>query len=218
VEKADQFDFAVLVVAPDDLIQSRGTSQQAPRDNVLIEIGLFVGILDRERTFVVFERDGKIKLPTDLAGVTLAGYQRPVAGPLQAALGGCCAQIRRSVASLGVRVKVKQLIGLQGRYSVHRLAGGEVEGERVEFRFIGRRTFSTRSTKRNGDNWEGHITLSDELPGYGHGVFRYIGQAGCGLQQIWINAIDGSIYVHGMNTVGGSNPHPFEYTLRRMNE
>jgi predicted nucleotide-binding protein len=81
VETAEQFDVAILVVTPDDLIESRGTSQQAPRDNVLIEIGLFVGTLGREQTFVVFERNANVKLPSDLAGVTLAGFQRPVAGP-----------------------------------------------------------------------------------------------------------------------------------------
>src|SRR3989338_7277274 len=52
VDKAADFDFAVLVVTPDDMTQSRGKSQQSPRDNVLLELGLFIGVLGRKRSFV----------------------------------------------------------------------------------------------------------------------------------------------------------------------
>ena len=74
VEKAGEFDFAVLVITPDDMTQSRGNNQQSPRDNVLFELGLFIGVLGRKRSFVVYDRSAKIKLPTDLAGVTNAIY------------------------------------------------------------------------------------------------------------------------------------------------
>src|SRR5437899_9214507 len=43
VNKAEEFDFAILVVTPDDMTQSRGKNEQSPRDNVLIELGLFLG-------------------------------------------------------------------------------------------------------------------------------------------------------------------------------
>lgn len=70
----DRFDFAVLVLTPDDMVKSRKSMSQAPRDNVLLECGLFIGRLGRDRTFMVFDSDKKIKLPSDLAGVTLASY------------------------------------------------------------------------------------------------------------------------------------------------
>jgi len=45
VSQISKFDFAILIFTPDDLIKSRGTRAQVPRDNVLIELGLFIGRL-----------------------------------------------------------------------------------------------------------------------------------------------------------------------------
>lgn len=69
------FDFAIIVLTPDDLAIVRDERVQLPRDNVLFELGLFMGHLGRKRVFVLY-CDGT-KLPTDLAGVTLAAFSRP---------------------------------------------------------------------------------------------------------------------------------------------
>jgi predicted nucleotide-binding protein len=50
VNAITRFDFAVLVLTPDDLVESRHHASQSPRDNVLFECGLFMGKLGRERT------------------------------------------------------------------------------------------------------------------------------------------------------------------------
>src|SRR5437868_2774256 len=50
VEAAATLDFAALVLTPDDLTESKGTTMNSPRDNVLFELGLFMGRLGRERT------------------------------------------------------------------------------------------------------------------------------------------------------------------------
>jgi predicted nucleotide-binding protein len=47
------FDFAILVLSADDSIESRGVTSLAPRDNVMFELGLFMGRLGRERTFAI---------------------------------------------------------------------------------------------------------------------------------------------------------------------
>ena len=103
VEKAADFDFAVLVVTPDDMTQSRSKSQQSPRDNVLLELGLFIGVLGRKRSFVVYDRSADIKLPSDLAGVTHAGYQPHNSGNMQASVGAACTQIKAAITELGPR-------------------------------------------------------------------------------------------------------------------
>lgn len=72
--KVREFDFAVLVFAPDDLTQSEGTAARSPRDNVLFEAGLFMGALGRRRVFIVCDKSTKIKIPTDFAGVSLLTY------------------------------------------------------------------------------------------------------------------------------------------------
>jgi len=71
----DQSDFAILVLTADDVTTSRGRQKAAPRDNTIFELGLFMGALSRDRTYIVAPRPLDIKIPTDLLGVTLLTYQ-----------------------------------------------------------------------------------------------------------------------------------------------
>ena len=48
-----EVDFAVLVLTGDDVTKSRGKKRASPRDNVIFELGLFMGALRRERTYIV---------------------------------------------------------------------------------------------------------------------------------------------------------------------
>ena len=89
-------DFAILVLAPDDRIFSRGHDSDAPRDNVIFELGLFMGALTRQRTFFVKPRGMDIKIPSDLFGVTPLEYD-PGAGTLDAV----CSAIRKLVRGGG---------------------------------------------------------------------------------------------------------------------
>lgn len=70
----DQFDFAVMIITPDDLLNSDNESYISPRDNVLFELGLFMGRIGRERTFILDQNTPSLKLPSDLAGITRANY------------------------------------------------------------------------------------------------------------------------------------------------
>ena len=69
-----KYDFAVFILAPDDLTTSKNVITPSPRDNVLFESGLFMGLLGRDRVFLVYDQSVKLKIPSDLAGVTLASY------------------------------------------------------------------------------------------------------------------------------------------------
>jgi CRP/FNR family cyclic AMP-dependent transcriptional regulator len=62
-------DFAALVLGPDDQVLSRGVTSNAPRDNMLFELGLFMGALERARTLFIIPSDAGIKLPTDILGL-----------------------------------------------------------------------------------------------------------------------------------------------------
>src|SRR6516164_5447019 len=73
-QKAGDFDFALFVFSSDDVLESRGTRGPAPRDNILLEFGLFVGRLGRERVFYAFRSGDRPKLPSDLAGTTGVEY------------------------------------------------------------------------------------------------------------------------------------------------
>jgi hypothetical protein len=97
LDAVDNFEYAILVLTPDDLIEKRSRVNRGPRDNVLFELGLFMGALGREQTFIVYCRDLPIDLPTDLAGVTAATYGSRTDNNLHAALGPVCLQIRSAI-------------------------------------------------------------------------------------------------------------------------
>ncbi len=100
VDTAARYDFAVLVLTPDDLTIRLGASQSSPPDNLIFEVGLFTGILGRARTFVVFPRDVPMHLPSDMAGVTAATYSIRSDQSLVAALGPVCTRIKRAMGAM----------------------------------------------------------------------------------------------------------------------
>jgi hypothetical protein len=103
VNALDDYDFATLVLTADDLIEKREVSGRSPRDNVLFELGLFMGALGRCRTFIVHSRTRPPLLPSDLAGITPATYEERA--NLGAALGPACGKLRRAIEAEGVRDK-----------------------------------------------------------------------------------------------------------------
>ena len=62
-----------------------------------------MGALGRNRTFVVFDQSAKLKLPSDLAGVTAATYEPHASGNLQGSLGAAATRIEDQITKLGVR-------------------------------------------------------------------------------------------------------------------
>ncbi|KEO83110.1 TIR domain-containing protein [Tumebacillus flagellatus] len=74
-EATSKFEVAVFVFTPDDLVESRDKVSFAVRDNVLFELGLFMGLLGLQRTFFVVPRGEKdLHLPSDLHGVQPLEY------------------------------------------------------------------------------------------------------------------------------------------------
>ncbi len=96
----DQSDFAVAIVQPDDITQSRGATVPSLRDNVIFELGLFIGRLGRQRSFLVEPRGEEVKRPSDLSGITSITYKYD-SKDLPAALGPACNRIRDIINDLG---------------------------------------------------------------------------------------------------------------------
>ena len=96
-------DFAVLVLGPDDEVLSRDEKSAAPRDNVIFELGLFMGALSHERTFMIIPRGCDLKIPTDLLGLTLMDYKSGDLKDLASSLGPVCEQLRRIINKVGVK-------------------------------------------------------------------------------------------------------------------
>ena len=99
--QARKCDFAALVLTADDLVDKRGKSANSPRDNVILEVGLFIGVLGRRRVFLVSCRDDELDLPTDLLGITPAQFNRRADGNLRAAIGPAATAVRERIVALG---------------------------------------------------------------------------------------------------------------------
>lgn len=77
IKKAMGFDYAVFIGGRDDrtarLGRWKGRRKYAPRDNVYLELGLYTGILTKDRTFFVLHRS--VTVASDLMGITLLHYK-----------------------------------------------------------------------------------------------------------------------------------------------
>lgn len=98
---AKQSDFAILVFGPDDIVLSRGARSLTPRDNVLIELGLFLGHLGRERTFFLVNNQDATKIPSDLAGITYETYRARDDNKYEAAVATACDHFLATIEETG---------------------------------------------------------------------------------------------------------------------
>lgn len=103
LKTVNESDFAVFVFSPDDEVVSRGQDYSAPRDNTIFELGLFMGKLERSRTFIVKEHNTDVKIPTDLLGITLLTYINREGGDLARAVAPICTELKKVISRLGVR-------------------------------------------------------------------------------------------------------------------
>jgi hypothetical protein len=71
-ELSTSYDFAIMIFSPDDIRTSRQRTSNVPRDNVIFELGLFMGSIGRDRTLALAEYN--VSLPSDFHGVTLPKY------------------------------------------------------------------------------------------------------------------------------------------------
>lgn len=103
VEILEEFDFALFIFSPDDIIKIRGSNFQSVRDNVVFELGLFIGRIGRERSFIIIPRGvDDLRIPTDLLGITPATFEPSRQDSnIVAALGPACNRVRKAINKLG---------------------------------------------------------------------------------------------------------------------
>lgn len=95
-------DFGIFAFTPDDTVNTRGDEHQSVRDNVILELGMFIGRLGKKRSFIVSpETQLPFHIPTDLLGVTLATYNPGRDdNNLSAALGPAYNKIRQAIENV----------------------------------------------------------------------------------------------------------------------
>jgi len=91
------FDCAILIFRADDRVVSRDSAIPAARDNVLFELGLFMGQLGPQRTLVVYDRANPAKIISDLSGITFATYDGT--DDLRSSVGSACNLIRQEIGA-----------------------------------------------------------------------------------------------------------------------
>jgi predicted nucleotide-binding protein len=76
-EKNANVQFVIVLLSPDDMAYSSSTSAESAspraRQNVVLELGYFVGRLGRDRVFAL-KREGKLELPSDFSGIVYTPY------------------------------------------------------------------------------------------------------------------------------------------------
>lgn len=101
IGKTKEADYAVFVFHPDDKVFIRDNEFSSVRDNVVLELGMFIGALGLEKCFVLVPKStaDKFRLPSDLGGVTVSSYDDKEPDVIDAVTGSC-ARIKQTVRRL----------------------------------------------------------------------------------------------------------------------
>lgn len=100
-EFADRVDFAVFVLAKDDLsVPKRKREPLAVHSNLLFELGYFMGKLGASRVFIVVQDGASTPLPSDLVGTIYIPLHRASA-PSEAALAPAVSILHRAIQNIG---------------------------------------------------------------------------------------------------------------------
>lgn len=94
-------DFAIAVAHGDDVTQFRGQDWPVPRDNVVFELGMFMGRLGRQRAILMEPREEKVRLPSDLSGITTILYRYEKGRDGNALMAPACDRLRNHILDLG---------------------------------------------------------------------------------------------------------------------
>jgi hypothetical protein len=75
-KELERADFAIVILTADDSGNVGRKKVNLPRDNVIFELGLFIGRLGRERCFFFVDRDSGTRIASDLSGVKPVAFDR----------------------------------------------------------------------------------------------------------------------------------------------
>ncbi len=96
-------DFGAFVFSPTDVVVLRKRKWAAVRDNVLFELGLFIGRLGIARNFIIVPRGCEnLRLPTDLLGLLPLTYDPDTLNEnARVCLGAACNAISEAIEKQG---------------------------------------------------------------------------------------------------------------------
>jgi len=148
-------DFGIFVFSPDDEIKMRDEGEKTVRDNVIFELGLFVGRNGKDFNFIVQPRDIEMHIPSDLYGITTADYATDRTDKnLTAALGKASTQISNQINELFTFEYPEE-----GRYGKNLLSKDNTDLELdTEYSFRARLKHGQKLRVKIKDRNEGDVT------------------------------------------------------------
>lgn len=102
MDTIESVDFTISIVRGDDTLISRGKRSKVARDNVHLEYGISLGTLGRKRSIVLVCADDKVKLPSDLSGLTTVRYRHKDDDDMKRSIRSACIEIREHIGREGV--------------------------------------------------------------------------------------------------------------------
>lgn len=99
---AGRADYGLFIATSVDTVSTRGAIFTSARDNVLFELGIFLGQLGPDRSFLLQDRNSPPRLPSDLGGVTNLTYDGAKSS-LRSAVGAACTEIEEMMTRHGNR-------------------------------------------------------------------------------------------------------------------
>lgn len=107
IKKSKSVDFSIFIFSPDDLMVMRSREQYVVRDNVVFELGLFIGSIGKERCFIVKPRGVDLHFPSDLLGINPTDYNPNRSdNDLVSSLNYASNQIKREIKEKGNLIEI----------------------------------------------------------------------------------------------------------------
>ena len=109
------FDYGIFVFSDDDILKMRNETYTTARDNVVFELGLFMGRLGNSRVFYLTpEHSDNFHLPSDLNGISRGSYNNKRSdGNLVSAVKPFCRKLLKQIKDQ----RSKGFINLSGEWS-----------------------------------------------------------------------------------------------------
>lgn len=115
LEELDNSQFGIFILTPDDVSKIRNEDFKVTRDNVLFELGLFMGKLGKDKVFSV--RPANVQdfhLPTDLLGINIGTFFEDRSDKnLTAALGPFCHKVRKAIKKYNDTQGKNEILGFE---------------------------------------------------------------------------------------------------------
>jgi CAP12/Pycsar effector protein, TIR domain len=162
-------DFGLFIMSPDDDLVSRDQRFAAARDNVLIELGVFLGSVGDNRTFILLQQssdpDKQMKVPSDLLGINTAMLRSTPSDDIATACYDSLINIRQKILSLQFRhepFSVREKWGFDPSKKIWYVKLADSKLERNQSGLQNRKLILVAMVNNTSDFEDQHIAVSKE--------------------------------------------------------